>query len=492
MTNTDRGVSEVSEAVRPQAASVGGTCAGKRALGRNRLPVGALIAAVVGSGVLAMMWPYQPSDDALVYDRLAHNLMAGHGFSVSAAPPFTPTMQREPAYPLFLSGVFLIAGPGYGAVQLVQMAFFVLTVLLIYRIAQRVADERTAQLAAWGTALAPPLVNYPTYLLSETLFTVLLVGLVWALMETVSRAHLRWFMLAGVLWGLTVLCKAIMAPFGLLIGAVWMAASRRGVSPSGRSLVVGALVFLLSASCLVAPWVVRNYRRFGVASITSLRGSKAIWERSRKLSYNTQAITHQAVYGLSEYLGHRFYPEAAAQARDVLLRESAMANQRQAELAAAGYSEAAIDHTMLAEALEPIRHHPLRYVAQSTLEAIKLTAVLYVPLLNEPMVEARFRQLPSGDILLSVLRGGFRLLAFALLVLALIGACAVSPIWPRWLLVFLPIVFLNVAYALTVGLGRYAVPLLPYYCLLGAVGWQCLRTRQVAAVVTSSPTGRVR
>src|SRR6266404_484301 len=49
-------------------------------------------------------------DDALGYDTLARNLLAGNGFSMKAQPPFEPSLFRTPVYPYFLSFIYAVFG----------------------------------------------------------------------------------------------------------------------------------------------------------------------------------------------------------------------------------------------------------------------------------------------------------------------------------------------------------------------------------------------
>ena len=48
--------------------------------------------------------------DAGDYRRLAENLLAGRGFTLSAAPPYEPSARRAPVYPVFLAAVYTVAG----------------------------------------------------------------------------------------------------------------------------------------------------------------------------------------------------------------------------------------------------------------------------------------------------------------------------------------------------------------------------------------------
>ncbi len=437
-----------------------------------RLPAVALVVALLWASFLALIFPYPVQDDAKQYDTIAENLVAGHGFSLSIAPPFTPTMYREPAYPVFLSGVFLIAGHRPAAAQAAQIMLFLLTVLFVHWIAQAAFDEKTAQLASLATALAPPLANFPSYLLSETFFTCVLVALVWALLKTVSGKRVRWFVFTGLLWGTAILSRAITMTFAVPIVLAWFLLHRQTQVTRTR-LAVCYIACLCSALALVGPWVLRNQRQFGTGAI-ALRGGRVIWERAQRLDYTPAQVAQTLVFSFSEFAGKTVFPKAVDRPRDFLLRESGLANQRVYQWEAEGLSEQQIEQRFLQEALPRLHAHPLIYLAQSGLEWIKLTAFSYLPVLNERALEEQIKTMRSGRLLLAVARGAIRMLAFPVLLLAGVGGYMRRLEWRRWLFVALPIIIISAAYCLFSAYGRYAVPLLPLYLIFASAGWRAL------------------
>src|SRR5690606_15809556 len=116
---------------------------------------------------------------------------------------------------------------------------------------------RTGATAAWIAALYPPLVWYPAYALSETLYSLLALGAALALQRAVDRAEHAGAsraggpltLLAGGLTGAAVLTRPAMLLF-LPLAAIWLATRRRPT----------LLVALLAATAaVVLPWTARNY-----------------------------------------------------------------------------------------------------------------------------------------------------------------------------------------------------------------------------------------
>ena len=147
--------------------------------------------------------------DASVYDRIGWNLAQGNGFSQQGIAPFTPTMYREPAYPYILGAIYKIFGHNYVVVYLFQIFIFSLTCILVYFLARDIFSEKAAKYSAFFAAICPTLANYPSYLLTETLFTFLLCLSVLVLTKAVKAQRALWFLASGVIFAITSLCKTV-------------------------------------------------------------------------------------------------------------------------------------------------------------------------------------------------------------------------------------------------------------------------------------------
>jgi 4-amino-4-deoxy-L-arabinose transferase-like glycosyltransferase len=113
-------------------------------------------------------WDAVPSgsDDA-TYVRFAQALLqtgalATHHFPVG--------------YPLFIAPFLALGSLGFPAIRIVHVVLGCLTILLVSQIARRLYGRRASLLAAWLTALYPPLAFMTGRIMSETLFITLLVA----------------------------------------------------------------------------------------------------------------------------------------------------------------------------------------------------------------------------------------------------------------------------------------------------------------------------
>jgi hypothetical protein len=228
-------------------------------------------------------------DDMFQYDMLARSIASGKGYrwyaasdlptvlpylkldltSVNYDPRGVLTTFRPPLYPSFLALIYLIFGMGvnrFFSVRLIQVVLAASLSPLTYAIALHFFPEkqRNARISAWIVTLYPFLVVYPLSLATENLFFVLVLLAILALLkakESLENLHMgktkkysifyrsRWFVIAGIILGLTCLTRSVFQAFALL-AVIWIFFFLRE-----RFM---AIIVLFSAAIVVAPWVVRN------------------------------------------------------------------------------------------------------------------------------------------------------------------------------------------------------------------------------------------
>ncbi len=211
--------------------------------------------------------PYNPfRSDAAQYYMTAYNLntygiysqdlgaAAGH----ETAPK--PDAYRTPGYPLFLA--LFVDGPPdpqlFATIYSYQALLATVGVLLVLLLL-RDFPPWVSLPAALLTALSPHLISATTFVLSETLFCVLLLSALLALSLHARRP--RWYLPAllvgGVLLGAAALTRAVVEFFPLL------AAGLLFLNYDRRKAARGAVALLLGFCLAWAPWVARNYISVG-------------------------------------------------------------------------------------------------------------------------------------------------------------------------------------------------------------------------------------
>jgi 4-amino-4-deoxy-L-arabinose transferase-like glycosyltransferase len=207
------------------------------------------LALAVRLAALAATRGYVPHHDDRAYLRHALALEHLHRYPVfHMGHHVVPTAYRPPGFPLLLAVAHALAGGTIGD-RLAQCAVGVALVALVGIVATRLFDRRTALVAMTLAALSPVLVVFGSSLISEPLFTTLVLAAVAAALRVrAAPPATGWAVLAGIAAGAAALTRSQGL---LLLPAVALIAWR----PRAWA---GPLAVVLAAIAVVAPWTVRN------------------------------------------------------------------------------------------------------------------------------------------------------------------------------------------------------------------------------------------
>lgn len=198
--------------------------------------------------------------DAREYFLYAYNLryqgVYSHSDAALAEPPSLPIADaaRSPGYPLFLAP--FVDGPPrqmmLRRVVIAQAALGVLTVLLCWAACRRWMPAPAAVAAALLTALSPHLVNASLYVLTEALFTLLLVAALWLGGRDLTTGRGSNGLLFGLVLGAANLVRPSLTLFGPLAALIVLA--HFGKERGWRV----ALLVMAGFIAIQTPWMLRN------------------------------------------------------------------------------------------------------------------------------------------------------------------------------------------------------------------------------------------
>lgn len=212
--------------------------------------------------------------DASGYDKLAVNLIYDHTFSRSEKPPFFPETLRTPLYPIFLAGIYTIFGHKLAIALFFQLFIGSLIPVIIYRIAQKLLNnKKVGFIAGLLVAIDIPSVVNSNFLLSETLFTLLLIIGIYSLCIFVLKEKKYYLISSGFFVGLTTLCRPISLYLPIFI--VVFILIHFGYRKKFAKGCVSSTIFVIIFFTLIGVWIFRNYRLtsihyFSTASASSL------------------------------------------------------------------------------------------------------------------------------------------------------------------------------------------------------------------------------
>ena len=215
-----------------------------------------LLIGIFVRAVLWWSWNGQPIqiDDAKDYHDFAVRLVETGSY---INPTGELSSMRPPLYPWVLSLIYRLFGvDNDGAVRGFQAIVSLFTVLFVYRIGVRIYSEAVGLLAAGITCFYPSLLGFNNLILSETLFTFLVVVSTWFFVEAIYQQSVLMILFAAAVLGLATLTRSItmlsIPFFAFLILTTWRCGWGRRIATT--------LVFVASFSLVIAPWSYRNTR----------------------------------------------------------------------------------------------------------------------------------------------------------------------------------------------------------------------------------------
>jgi 4-amino-4-deoxy-L-arabinose transferase-like glycosyltransferase len=413
-------------------------------LSNSRL--GLLILLIAGSRLLFsfLIFPLITSEGHILnttaddYDKIAHNLVSGHGYTLF--PGTAPTMQRLPLYPFFLVPFLLLFGPNLWPVIVAQAFIDGFSCALVYRIAERMYRNRAvSRLAALLFALYPGLLVAAARIATETLYIFLLLLAVFLYIsawQTQAEGH---YVVIGTVLGLTALCKSA----GLLLPACLGALASSGTSrvSQGAAVLKTTTVLFMGMLAVISPWLVRNYLLVGRFIPTSTIGGTVVYDAYylARHPWTNRLTSKRSFVDLSKW----------EQIELLSSRGFQTYNQRYPFWFLQSEDEYKVDQMLYQSIASGLWEAPrigLRLVLNNALGFWFVAGSRAATLVSIP-------------------------LQLTLLIAALIGLrrSCLEGVKAAWVLVTV-IAYFNLFYTLSLGMVRYALPIMPFVIILAAKG----------------------
>lgn len=263
---------------------------------RTLLVVGVL---ATGAGPGAFQAP-----DTDSYLRDAHQLLSTGTFG----PPGDPDIVRTPGYPLLL-----LPGVSAGSPELVTIGLQILlsglTVLLVYDLGRLLTgDRRIALLAAGLYSVEPLSVLYTSLLLTETLFTCLIVVALDLLARFQSTTRWQDAAWAAVALAASAYVRPVSYFLPLWLGALLLAMALRP-GPQRRRRLAQAILFGATAMVLVGAWQLRNLAVAGFPGFSAIEDINLYFYNGASVLAAEKGLPYYRVQEQMGYLDRQLYLE---------------------------------------------------------------------------------------------------------------------------------------------------------------------------------------
>lgn len=234
--------------------------------------------------------------DSKVFLQTAENILAGNGFSRSAASPFLPDAHFPPLYPLLVAGSLKLAS-SIVPLLIFQILLGALLPLLVWKIGEMFTDKKAVHFLAAGLMAFEPVTGiFNLLVITDTVAVFSLVLAAFLFLRIFRMIHpARDAALAGLILGLSTLTKPN-AQFLFILGllflflfslgrSVWKKARSSPALCSrtegegflcewqragrGNRALLTTSVFVAAFFFVLSPWLIRNTLQFGTPSVSS-------------------------------------------------------------------------------------------------------------------------------------------------------------------------------------------------------------------------------
>jgi len=234
-----------------------------------------ILATIVIGGLLRIAWtvliPYVPTSDYLSYLRLAAGL-ADRGEYWLGHTCFL----RPPGVSLSLVPWIAVFGAETWVPLIHNLVLYSMTVLVVFALARRVADDRVAGMSVALLAMWPNGI-FLSGLASKELLLLFLLPATALVYLTGMEGTGGWRaagieLAAGLLLGASILTQPT---FLLMVGVFAVVEVVRG--PLSWSAARRLALLVVGAALVVAPWTLRNYLASGSFLLVSANGGQTLW-----------------------------------------------------------------------------------------------------------------------------------------------------------------------------------------------------------------------
>ena len=211
-----------------------------------------VVAFIVRLGFVLLMDPgkYYFSDTRH-FDNAANSLLDGNGFGEK--------YNRAPLYPVIMAGVYAVFGNSFLAMRIFEVFISIALIVLLYLIALRIFDKKTAILAAAIAAVFPHFILLPGILYSTNVFALFLAGSV-ILLLIAEEKNSKLLLLAS---GLTAGLATLTIPSFFFMFPFWLTWIFFRSQQKIFSRIANVVIFVSIFSITLAPWTIRNYHVYG-------------------------------------------------------------------------------------------------------------------------------------------------------------------------------------------------------------------------------------
>ena len=200
------------------------------------------------------------------YYELSRGLLLGHGLSGDVDAPFSPNPLRTPVWPLFIAAI-LYFFKSYWAVLFAQILIGSVIPLLGMHIVNKIIPSiKISIIVGLLLALEPYSILFSFIFYTETFFIFLFFIFLLFFLGYFKNSTYRNIIWAALFLGLATLTKPTVQYLPVVISFFILWHSRKNIT---KEVIMQIAVFVGIFMLVIAPWLYRNYKEFGVVGMSA-------------------------------------------------------------------------------------------------------------------------------------------------------------------------------------------------------------------------------
>lgn len=230
----------------------------------RKFPLKIIIIGLTVRILFTMLHPsVYPITDMLGYNEAAISLLQDGEYRVKGVI----SANRPPIYPFFLYTIYGVFGHSFLLVRLIQAFIGALTAWILIFVGKEMFDRRIGIFAGLMYALYPASWAFSDQLLTESIFTLLMLISVYCYMKILADRN-PWIIFgAGFFGGLSVMTRTAFAPYLLFIFAGVFLLKYKNPKLVSSFILASVISFLV-----MFPWMLRNQYTHGVFTLNPKSG----------------------------------------------------------------------------------------------------------------------------------------------------------------------------------------------------------------------------
>lgn len=197
--------------------------------------------------------------DSYGYWQIAFNVREYGIFSQSYDFPIEPDYFRTPVYPLFIILAEFFGPEGFSIIAF-QIVIALASCYFTYKIGSEITGSRfISHIATLIIAVDVPSIVMNNLVLTETLFTFLLITSVYSFIRYLKTQRILWLLISSFLCGAAILCR----PIGFFLPLLFAVCIVFFYRKSFKKSILHFIVYFFAVLITLSPWLIRNKIVFG-------------------------------------------------------------------------------------------------------------------------------------------------------------------------------------------------------------------------------------